>query len=209
MAQHATVGRALNELINDVDERVMEQAHGHALPVHAAAVEVDGRVVLLPAASGSGKTTLAAAAVAAGARYVTDECVVIGQNTMQVSPYARPLCIKAGSQAVVRAMLGDDEPPPGDAPSWHVAPSRLGEISHGGRLAAVVVPTYEAGSRTELPPSPGRRRCSPWQSSSRSSRLGPEEALPALRDVVSQGRCASLRFSDVHEAAEALLEVLT
>ncbi len=41
------------------------------------------------------------------------------------------------------------------------------------------------------------------------ARLGPEEALPALRDVVSQGRCASLRFSDVHEAAEALLEVLT
>ncbi|MGZ8359812.1 MAG: HPr kinase/phosphorylase [Allosphingosinicella sp.] len=47
------------------------------LPLHASAVELDGRLVAICGPSGAGKSTLAAAFVARGARVVTDDMLVL------------------------------------------------------------------------------------------------------------------------------------
>lgn len=46
------------------------------IPLHASAVSVDGRIVAFFGPSGAGKSSLAAACVAAGARFVTDDVFV-------------------------------------------------------------------------------------------------------------------------------------
>ena len=203
-----TPGRVLDELLVDLDDLVMERVQGSSLAVHAAAVELQGRVVLLPAASGSGKTTLAAAAVVAGARYVTDEAAVIDQETFAVTPYARPLCIKSGSQSLIQELVRGGTGPVGDAPSWHVAPDLLGAVSSGGQLRAVVVPQYQDGAATSLTEiTRAEAMLAVAGQSSFLARRGPE-VLSQLRALVSQGPCARLVFSDVRDAADRLLNVL-
>lgn len=47
------------------------------LPLHACAVELDGRAVLIAGAAGAGKSTLTAGLIAAGARFMADDLVVL------------------------------------------------------------------------------------------------------------------------------------
>ncbi len=48
-----------------------------ALPMHACAVEVDGRAILICGAAGSGKSTLAAGLLAAGASFIADDLTAV------------------------------------------------------------------------------------------------------------------------------------
>ncbi len=76
---------------------IAAQAH-HYLVVHAAAIERDGRVAILPGAPGAGKSTLTAALVQRGWRLLSDELVV---------PLARPINLKNGSIDLMRAYAPD------------------------------------------------------------------------------------------------------
>ncbi len=64
--------------------------------VHAGAVAVDGRAIVIPGTSFSGKTTLVAELVRAGASYLSDEFAVLDADG-RVHPYAKPLSIRPGS----------------------------------------------------------------------------------------------------------------
>ena len=59
--------------------------------VHAGVVSVAGRAVAFPAPSGAGKSVLTAAAVMAGASYVSDEALVTTWEGGQVRPYPKPI----------------------------------------------------------------------------------------------------------------------
>jgi hypothetical protein len=61
--------------------------------VHAGAVGVNGRAVLLPGRSFSGKTSLVAAFVRAGATYLSDEYAVLDESGL-VHPYPIPLSVR-------------------------------------------------------------------------------------------------------------------
>lgn len=61
--------------------------------VHAGAVVVDGRALLLPGESFSGKSTLVAALLAAGAGYCSDEFAVLDAAGM-VHAYPRPISLR-------------------------------------------------------------------------------------------------------------------
>ena len=63
------------------------------LAVHAGVVRLPGGDVLaMPAESGTGKSTMTAALVRAGAAYVSDEALVLGEGLV-VSAYPRPLLL--------------------------------------------------------------------------------------------------------------------
>lgn len=70
------------------------------LPIHAAAVALSGRGVLMPASSGSGKSTLAMGLVARGWTYLTDEVALMDRHTMLCHPFPKALCLKSGSFAL-------------------------------------------------------------------------------------------------------------
>jgi hypothetical protein len=61
--------------------------------VHAGAVAIGDRAILLPGASFAGKTTLVTELITLGATYLSDECAVLDADGL-VLPYAKPLSIR-------------------------------------------------------------------------------------------------------------------
>ena len=198
---------ALDALLVDLDDAVISANVAKGLVVHAGAVERDGRVGVLPAASGSGKTTLTAACVAAGARYLTDEAVVITRDGEHVEPYHRPLCVKPGSRELFAALTG--VPVPADlVGTWHVQPELLGELSAGGRPAAVIVPEYTASAGLVLDEISRAQAVLALAGQASFLEQQGREMLDVLAAVVRDSTCVRIRYDDARLAAQAVLELL-
>ncbi|NNE73154.1 MAG: PqqD family peptide modification chaperone [Acidimicrobiales bacterium] len=122
------------------------------LSMHAAAVEIDGRVLVLPGVSNAGKSTLVTGLVAAGARYLTDEAALLDRNDLVVDPFPKAIALDPGSFSLFPEL----KPSVGPAfvahlrRKWHVDPAAVGSVGTGGPVAAVVAPCYERGAPTQL-----------------------------------------------------------
>jgi hypothetical protein len=86
---------AAQALLSDLELWVAARARG-AVFIHAGAVAVDGRAIVVPGYSMSGKSSLTAALVRAGAEYYSDEFAVLDARGL-VRPYARPLSLRLGA----------------------------------------------------------------------------------------------------------------
>jgi hypothetical protein len=71
------------------------------LHVHAAALERDGRGLIVCASSGTGKSTLAAALATDGWRYLTDEAVALDPASTDVDGFTRPIVVDRHSVDIV------------------------------------------------------------------------------------------------------------
>jgi len=75
------------------------------LLVHAAALEKNGRALILPGQPGAGKSTLCAALVLKGGyRLLSDELTVIDLSNGEVSPNPRPISLKNKAIEVIREL---------------------------------------------------------------------------------------------------------
>ncbi len=74
-----------------------------AFAFHAAGVEHNGRCLLLPGISGSGKSTLTAALVMAGFGLLSDDTIVLAQDTLAARPLSFAICLKPGAWRLLRA----------------------------------------------------------------------------------------------------------
>ena len=105
--------RTLDDLavaLHVVDQSIRSTVAVHApglVFIHAGAVAVDGRALVLPGTSMAGKTTLVAALVRAGAGYLSDEYAVFDADGL-VHPFARRLSVReaTGRREVPVAELG-------------------------------------------------------------------------------------------------------
>jgi len=113
----------------------------NALYLHAGVVAFDDTVVLLPGRSGTGKSTLAAAALALGATYWSDEYAPVDQAGL-VHPYPRPLVLRPVDRRAVKDL---------------VEPEELGaRVAVEARAPdAVVVTAYEPGATWRPKPVEG------------------------------------------------------
>jgi len=124
------------------------------LAVHAAAVERGGEVVVLTAGAGAGKTTMAAALVADGYDYITEEVVALDPTSGEIVPYPLPFCLEPGSQRLFEHLAPDGATDPlavrGDV--WFVHPEqvRRGSRSAGGVVTAVIVPAFRPGAAQQF-----------------------------------------------------------
>lgn len=73
--------------------------------LHASAVLMDGRAVILAGTSGSGKSTLTAGLVAAGARLIADDLLPLGRAGDGVLPVPFALSAKEGSWPVLEPLF--------------------------------------------------------------------------------------------------------
>jgi HprK-related kinase A len=133
--------------------------YGQFIQVHAASMAHEGRGLILAGDSGVGKSTLAAALMARGWQYLSDEFALIDPKTHQMHPFPKALCIKSGSFEIIRRLK---------LPLWrrgdyvkamkgqvgYVSPSEARSqcITPRCPINVIVFPRYIEGVRPELRP---------------------------------------------------------
>ena len=127
--------------------------------LHSGAVVYQGKTILLPGQSGSGKSTVSAWLTSKHSScrcsYLTDELVVLPANDSEaVAPFPRPLCIKAGAIAAIRAIIPEngEEQILADK-QGAVVPHRLLNPDFSflvPSVSLILFPTYQAGSPLQI-----------------------------------------------------------
>lgn len=71
--------------------------------LHGAAVEYKGKAYVFLAATTAGKTTLTAYLTQKGFGYITDDCVLVDRETLEVYPCTTPIHLREGGRKVLQA----------------------------------------------------------------------------------------------------------
>jgi HprK-related kinase A len=195
---------ALAHLVWRVSQRVISTASESFLLLHAAAVERDRNAVLLPAPSGSGKSTLSAGLVAAGFGYLTDDVCAIDLDSGRVRPHPKPISL---ATEVVRqferngsTLLRDDERAFVHTDAYVTSANLGGRLGRESTARTIVVPTYAAGSATNLTAmSRAEAVIVLGEQSFNFNELAPA-ALSLVADVVRGCDCFRLTYADLDAA---------
>lgn len=186
--EFAEIPDALHVLDGAIRSIVAVRAPGLVF-IHAGAVALDGRALVLPGRSMTGKTTLVAALVGAGATYLSDEYAVFDTEG-RVHPYPRRLSLRtpAGRREVA-----------------------VGEL--GGTTARVPLPvglvasiTFESGATMELTSNDQATCAEALISNAVAARIRPAEVVGLAANVARTTRCLSGARGEADTAAQRLLE---
>lgn len=203
---------ALAALVGTINMAAIAAAAGRLL-LHAGAVaDSRGRAALLCGPSGSGKSTLTTLLTRRGLSYLTDETVCLDPGSLRLTPYRKPLSIKAGSAAVLPELTpADDLLHAGDFGEMWLVPAPALSAPEPPAVVfpdLVVFPTYAAGAGlTEEDLSAGEAA---YLLGTNASHLGAVSGgpLPALARLARRARCVRLRFDDGPRAAARVAAML-
>lgn len=135
-----------DEELDDRDAICAEAAIRHgSIPFHGAAIDADAGVVVLAGVSGSGKSTLALAAALAGWGYVADEIAAVDPDTLQASPYHRPVGLRRQGADALGLHFPPERTVPGDPVDWPVEPGRR---SPGGAVSLIALVKWDRDAPT-------------------------------------------------------------
>ncbi len=162
--------------------------------MHAAAIEYQGKAIIIVAPSGTGKSTTSWALLHTGFNYLSDELAPIDLCDMQVLPYPHALCLK-------------DIPPvyslPDDTLSTertlHVPASSLPAnfISHASPLTAIFFLQRKSEAKTSVIKTINKATSSTKIYANTLNALAhPEKGLDAAISIVSRTHCFDLIASD-------------
>lgn len=178
------------------------------LTIHAAVIERDGQVLLLPALSGSGKSTLCAALMHRGWRLFSDEVALIDLQDNVVHPVPRAVSLKESSIELIRhhfpsAVMGPVWPGTTKGRVAHVVapPDSVRQQAIPGRPRWIVFPAFQRGSSVSLTPvSKAKAMMRTADESFNFSVLG-KPAFLALARLIDGCDCFEFRYGgDLDEA---------
>lgn len=86
-----------------VNWRLMTRCTDRLL-VHAASMALNGQGVVFAGQSGAGKSTLVAGLLARGWEYLCDEFAMIDTDTLQLLPFPKAVCVKAGALDLIERL---------------------------------------------------------------------------------------------------------
>lgn len=184
------------------------QYHRH-LVIHGAALEKNGRALIMPAPPGSGKSTLCAALVARGWRLLSDELSLIKLDALHVVPMCRPLSLKNESLQIIQ----DFEPSlTFGPPAYDTSKGTVGHMraptasvlrSQDCAMPAwVIFPKYQAGSAAQLQPhAKAEAFMQIAENTFNYSMLG-REGFETIANLVDCCDCHSFTYSRLNEAIE-------
>lgn len=186
------------------------------LVLHAAAVERDGRAVLLPAWPGSGKSTLAASLACRGWRLLSDEFGVVSFSGTRVLPFARPVALKNESIAVMRTFGPDGTFGPifpktrkGTVVHFRAPEESVARGSESARVSAIVFPDFQAGTDNLIRPLPKATAFLKLAGNSFNYEIVGERGFRALLAIVRRCDSYILRYGDLTSAHAALSDILS
>jgi hypothetical protein len=168
--------------------------------IHAGAVAVDGRAIVLPGQSFAGKTTLTAALLRQGASYLSDECAVLDADG-RVHPYARRLSLRPSD-----ARRGTPPDPTVAIPAHEFgAPTADGAVPIG--VIATLV--YRAGAPWEPQESTQAEGALALLANAVRARAEPAHTLSLITAAVAGARALKGERGEADEAATALIALMT
>lgn len=184
------------------------------LMLHTAALERNGKALLLPAAPGDGKTTLCAALAHRGWRLLSDEFGVLRPGAAEVLPLPRPMPLKNQSISVIRAfepqaVLGPEIVGTRKGTVAHVQPPRHSvELDLQPALARwLVFPRWQAGTSLQFEELTKAEAFMRLATNAFNYEMHGEAAFESVRDVVAQSRCLALVYSELDQAVDVLTRI--
>ena len=182
----------------------------HHLLLHAAALCLDDRLLLLPGESAFGKSTLAAALATHDWVLYSDELAPLNPDTLKVAPFPLPIGIKSRSLSALQSYYPDltAQAACRRADGQFVRYLATSQISladpdaNPAPVAALIFPRYRPDAvtcLTRLTPLQALERLAQTGSSERPLRSKDVEALLAL---AGQRPCWSLDYCNLEEAAK-------
>ena len=204
------VASYLTAMAGSINFAAIDAAAGSLL-LHAGAIaHPDGGTAVLCGPSGSGKSTLTAVLAGRGHAYVTDETVCLDPLTLRITPYRKPVAVKAGSFGPLQHLA----PEPGSLAAacsgsgmWLVAPADLGgadlpDVPLDPRL--IVLPTYVEGSAVTLERLDEGEAAFALGGNSSQGLHRVDQPLEALARLVRRAPAYRLIHGDVQQAADAV-----
>ncbi len=189
----------------------------HALQyliIHAAAIEKDGRAVIMPAPPGSGKSTLCAGLVNNGWRLLSDELTLISLNDGFITPLARPIGLKNCSIDVIQKF------------SPNATISAITLDTHKGTVALmkpslesalkakekalphwVIFPKYCAGAGTSLNLRSKAQSCLDLGENAFNYSIHGENGFRLLTKTLDKCDCYDFTYSCLEEAVETFSQL--
>lgn len=132
-------GDLLVSAIRALDEQLVKRLPGFTA-IHAGAVEIAGKVLLLPGGTHAGKSSLVAELIRRGATYFSDEFALIDSQG-HAHPYPRPLMLRTPDSDRQVATLPQDLPATASAPiAWILGL----KFSPGSAWNVTAIPQSEA-----------------------------------------------------------------
>jgi len=191
---------------------IAEHAHQFMI-IHAASVERNGRVAILPGRSGSGKSTLCAAMCHRGWRLLTDELTLVSIEDGLVTPLVRPVSLKNQSIEVIRRYAA----PTLSAPAEDTAKGTISlmkppreSVARAAERAApawIIFPTFALGEPMRLAPQPKAATFIELANNSFNYNIHGRRGFDLLSGLVDRCACLSLTYSDLDAAIASLNEL--
>lgn len=203
-----TEAEAIGSVITAVT-RIALDHETDELHLHAAAIEREGRGVLISAMSGAGKTTLTGALLEHGWSYVSDESVAFENDSLDCRGFPKPLMIKAFGTAdtPVASLRRTGVDLSEMSYNWAVPASRIGApIVERVEASLVVILEPPASGGFDEPPKvshlhPTDAVVKLMSQTMDAERFGPE-ALEALVSRAANATCVALQTGQVDETAD-------
>lgn len=177
------------------------------LLLHSGALERDGFALLLPATPGSGKSTLTAALSQRGWRLLSDEFGAYDPDAGVFRAVLKPIALKNQSIAVIRqfapsATFGPEFPNTRKGTVAHLAalPDTVARRHETARPGAVVLPRWEAGSKTRFEPLDPHLHFPALAFNAFNYSLLGEVGFRAVADLVRRCPAWQLVYSDLDDA---------
>lgn len=190
-------------------------SHCHRLlTVHAAVLEHQGHVLILPAPPGSGKSTLCAALMLTGWRLLSDEMALLDIDTGHVLPFPRPVSLKNRSIDVIRRLdpsvvIGPvaHDTMKGTVAHLKVSARSLAQAQTSAPPAWVVFPQYQESAALSVTARPKAQALVELASNSFNHHVHGRAGFEALSRLIDRSTCHDLRYGDLHQALRWFAEL--
>ena len=201
----ATRASLVDRVVWEVNQGVI-RTRPQVLLLHAAAVELERRAVVISARSGAGKSTLAAALVRAGLRYLTDEAVAFDPDAGSVEPYPKPIALRRDVWSLFPELAStQSSAPPLVSSVRYVLPADLGgTVGDASTPAMVIVPCRVPASSARMYPLSRAEAAMSLAEQAFSFLDSGTEALRVLAKMLQGCDCYRLEYDGLTDAVRLI-----
>lgn len=189
---------------------ISNNAHQYLI-VHSAALERDGKALILPGPPGTGKSTLCAALASRGWRLLSDELLLLSFVDQRIAAIPRPISLKNDSIEIIRrfepsTIIG---PELADTAKGRVAHMRAprDSVERAGETADsawIVFPKYTPSATANLVPFPKAHAFMRSAQNAINYGLLGEPGFGLLADVIDRCACYEFGYGNLEEAIAVL-----